>query len=125
MIEPIREMSTGKKVALAVGTAAAVGAVGVAFATGRKTDAFVKAAEAVKNGVEGAKKLNVFQTIGEGFKDIGQFLGYSVNKLKAGFIKGAPDGKEVTTLTRLKEREGFASGLTKRFIEKHGSFFKA
>ena len=63
--------SVGKKVGIAAGVAAGVGITALAYAKGKQSDAFVKAAENVKNNVEGAKKLNVIKTLGEGFKSIG------------------------------------------------------
>ena len=127
-VEKFKNLSTKKKVAVVgatVGAAAVIGTTAFAFATGKKTDAYIKAAQAVKDGVKDAKKLNVFETIGEGFRDIGQFIQYGIEKLKAGKIKGANNGKENEALKRIQLRESFSSGMTKRHIEKHGSFFSS
>ncbi len=76
-----RSMSTAKKVAIGTGIVAA-GLTAAALVKGRKTDAFVKALENVTNNVEGAKKLNVFQTILEGYKAFGNKAVSMVEKYK-------------------------------------------
>ena len=117
-IQPVKaKLSTGKKIAIATG-AAAVGVAALAYIKGRQSDAFVLAQDAVKNGVEGAKKLNILETFKEGGKDLWQVVQLGIAKVRAKLILGAPSGKDVDKLKELEVREAFASGTAAEIREK-------
>ena len=117
-IQPVK-MSTGKKIAIAAGAVAAAGLTAFAYARGRQSDAFVKAAEAVKNNVEGAKKLNVLATLKEGGKDLLQVAQLGIAKAKTLFIrKGALTSKDIQKLNELEARKSYATGLAAKLAEK-------
>jgi len=119
-IEPVK-MSTGKKIAIAAGAAAAVGLGALAYSKGKGSDAFVKALENVKNNVEGAKKLNFFQTMGEGFKAIGNQIGTKVTEVcqavplaistikTVNGIPGALSAKDIKNINEVHARTAFSS----------------
>lgn len=67
-VNSFKAMSTKKKVAVVAGTAAVIGLGVLSYVKGKKTDAFINSTK------EGAKKLNVFKTMWEGLKSIGQTI---------------------------------------------------
>lgn len=87
MIHPIqsfKQMSTGKKVATVIGTAAAAAAIAsvpVAFVKGGKADAFTKLA----NVADGEKAPGALKKLGvrfaEGYKAIGHSIAATAQKI--------------------------------------------
>lgn len=75
-VQGFKNLSTKKKIAVVAGAAAGVALVATAAIKGKGSDAFT-------NAQNEGKKLNIFKTLGEGFKIIGKEIANKFSSVKA------------------------------------------
>ncbi len=89
-VQGFKNLSTKKKIAVVAGAAAGVALVATAAIKGKGSDAFI-------NAQKEGKKLNIFKTLGEGFKVIGEGIANKFSSVKTKITEKGEKAAEAAT----------------------------